>query len=699
MKTHWFGQASYRGGIMSRRTIEGLLWVLLAVSPVWGCDEGAGSSLEAKDGLSSDLADALSASDVPQVDVALEVGIPAEDPYTGEGGAIPSFQLKGADFFDLPFPIDSRRSASGRVNLDGFPNPYKIALVDQYIQKAEDRLDGFSPNGSIYFHFDSPLDTSVFPSLQESILADSTVQLVNITKGSAKYGQQSPVELFYWDQDAPVDGYYLKPYLLMARPMGGFPLLPGETYACVVLRTMTDKDGKNLSASPVVQDALVRGEGDAANLFKPLRSWILEAKPFSVWDVSVATVFTTSVPTKDMERVAKYLKEEATLELVHAPKLVGDKYGLTQFVGVYRAPNFMHGDAPYDKGGDFKFGADGKPLVHHMEDIPFTIGIPMKRDGMGPVWPVVEMSHGTGGDRFSFVYDGSGYELGEEGIATISIDQPLHGDRYTGPSVNVELYSFNFTNPSSGRTLFQQAALDNVALTRILGQLEFEDADGVVHSFDTNKVGYFGHSQGGITGALFVAFEDGIQGAVLSGAGGGLAYTILLRKEIDSGSAVDIKQMVATMLKLKYSDELDLFHPVMTLIQMLVDVTDPINYTPHYFHPRFREKPLPLFVTSGIDDPYTPAITAENMAVAGGIPQAAPVLHNHPGFSLRGMTPVALPASDNLAVGDGDLVTAVMAQFDGYGHFPIFDDQRAIAMYTHFMATTLFDGKPEVSDE
>lgn len=682
---------------MSRRVNVGMTWVLLLTAAmVWGCDNAGSSSTPTEDGVLTDLADTVSADDSPQTDLVPEQDIPDQDPYTGEAGAVPSFQLTSDDFFDLPFPIDSRRSASGRVNLDGFPNPYKIPLVDQYIQKAEDRLDGFSPNGTIYFHFDAALDSDQFPSLQKSMQEDAGVQLVNVTKGSPSYGQRIPIELFYWDKEAPVEGYYLRPYLLMARPLGGFPLAAGETYACVVLRTTKDAQGKNLAAAPVVQDALVRAQGDAAKLLDPLRSWILEAKPFSVWDVSVATVFTTSVPTKDLERVARYLKEEGTLELVQPPKLAGDKYGLTQFVGVYRAPNFMHGDAPYDKGGDFKFGDDGKPLVDHMEDIPFTIGIPMKREGMGPVWPVVEMSHGTGGDRFSFVYDGSGYELGEKGMATISIDQPLHGDRYTGPSVNVELYSFNFTNPSSGRTLFQQAALDNVALTKILGQLEFEDAEGVVHSFDTSKVGYFGHSQGGITGALFVAVEDGIQGAVLSGAGGGLAYTILLRKEIDSGAAVDIKQMVATMLKLKYADELDLFHPVMTLIQMLVDVTDPINYTPHYFYPRFREKPLPLFMTSGIDDPYTPAITAENMAIAGGIPQAAPVLHNHPGFALKGMTPVALPAKGNLAVGDGGFVTAVMAQFDGYGHFPIFDDDTAISMYTNFMATTLFDGKPEV---
>ncbi len=296
---------------MSWRTSVAVLAVLLFGSmATWGCDsqnsdkEATGQDIDA-----NDVSDART-SELSPTETTSDLGIPTEDPYTGTPGAMASFDLAPKAFFDLPFPIDSRRKAGGRPNLDGFPNPYKIALVDQYIQKAEDQLDGFSPNTTVYFRFDAALNKAQFPSLQKSLQADSSVQLINVTAGSSRFGEHIPLEIFYWDKEAPIEGYYLEPYLLMARPLGGFPLAPGETYACVVLRTMTDATGKNLGASPDVQEALVRGQGPAAKLLAPLREWILQSDPFSVWDVAVATVFTVANPTSDLFRVAKFLKEE-----------------------------------------------------------------------------------------------------------------------------------------------------------------------------------------------------------------------------------------------------------------------------------------------------------------------------------------------------------------------------------------------------
>ncbi len=682
---------------MRKLSLNGGLVLVLVVAALWACDESADGGgpdtvSDAMDSVEPEQ-DQVTADDLEDPDSGKE--IPTEDPYTEPSGAEASFDVAGSGFFDKPFPTDLRRTASGRLNLTGFPNPYKLSLITQYVDKAQEAVDGFSPSSTVYFRFDAPLADNKFPKLAETVTASSEVQLVNVTSGSPSYGRRIPVEMFYWDREAPTPGYYLEPYLLMARPLGGFPMAAGETYACMVLRDLRDASGKQLTPTPAVQDALVRAQGPLADSLAPLRTLLTTTDGPSVWDVAVATVFTVSNPTKDLLKVADFLRQKGQIDVAQQAKSIGPKYGLSLYSGYYLAPNFMHGDPPYDKGGDFKFDADGAPVVHHMEKIPFTIGLPQNQTPPAGGWPVVQMSHGTGGSRNSFTYDGSGYELAQKGFATISIDQPLHGDRYTGPSINVEIYSFNFTNPSSGRTLFQQAALDNVALTKALGDMAFKDEDGRTHRFNTSKVGYFGHSQGGITGALFVAVEDGIDAAVLSGAGGGLAYTILLRKEIDSGQSVDIKQMMAMLLKLKFDDELDLFHPMMTLIQTLVDATDPLNYTPHYFKPRFRQKPLPVFMTSGIDDPYTPAITAENMALAGGIPLKHPVLHTHPGFELAGLQPAALPVSNNLSW-EGESVTALMAQFDGYGHFPIFDDESAIAMYTNFMYSALIEGAPKV---
>jgi pimeloyl-ACP methyl ester carboxylesterase len=199
--------------------------------------------------------------------------------------------------------------------------------------------------------------------------------------------------------------------------------------------------------------------------------------------------------------------------------------------------------------------------------------------------------------------------------------------------------------------------------------------------FDSARIGYFGHSQGGLTGALFLAVARDLRAAVLSGAGGGLSDTILLRKELDSGTNFDIKATLEGILELEYEDELDLFHPVLTLVQTLVETTDPINYSAYYLNDRFVDDPINVLITEGVDDPYTPAVTTDALAIAGRIPVIAPKVHDHPGFDLLDLTPIHLPVQGNQQAEDGRVSTAVLAQFEGYGHFVAFDNPTCRAYY------------------
>jgi pimeloyl-ACP methyl ester carboxylesterase len=329
------------------------------------------------------------------------------------------------------------------------------------------------------------------------------------------------------------------------------------------------------------------------------------------------------------------------------------------------------------------------------EEVFFGLSVP--KSAMPPGgWPVVQYSHGTGGDRFSFVGD-IAPQMAKLGIAVISIDQPLHGKRGGGglSPANLEFYSFNFSNPSAARNLFRQSALDSVAVTRLL-RTQTLDAEGKTVAFDPGRVAFFGHSQGGITGALYVAVDGDTRAAVLSGAGGGLAYTILLRKEVDSGFNLDIKAALEAMLGLKFEDEFTLFHPVLTLCQMLVDVTDPINYSPFYFHPRFRQEPLHLLLTEGVEDPYTPAVTTENLAIAGLVPPMFPVVHGNPGFVAAAVGAAKLPVSNNLQLPDGKAATALLAQFEGFGHFVAFQSPECQALWISFLATGLKQSTPVI---
>ena len=70
-----------------------------------------------------------------------------------------------------------------------------------------------------------------------------------------------------------------------------------------------------------------------------------------------------------------------------------------------------------------------------------------------------------------------------------------------------------------------------------------------------------GHSQGGLTGALALPWmSQDIEGAVLSGAGGVLAMTIVKRKD-----PLDFQALMEGILQLDEGDELNELHPMVTL--------------------------------------------------------------------------------------------------------------------------------------
>ena len=119
--------------------------------------------------------------------------------------------------------------------------------------------------------------------------------------------------------------------------------------------------------------------------------------------------------------------------------------------------------------------------------------------------------------------------MGARGIAVVGIDQVLHGPRNPGSSPQISF--FNFQNPLSARDSTRQGAADNVALLRLLLGFDFTERhpNGRTVRFDPDRIYFMGHSQGGLTGPPWLAYEPLIKGAVLSGAGG-LIYLSLLNK-------------------------------------------------------------------------------------------------------------------------------------------------------------------------
>jgi hypothetical protein len=310
-------------------------------------------------------------------------------------------------------------------------------------------------------------------------------------------------------------------------------------------------------------------------------------------------------------------------------------------------------------------------------------------------WPVVLYGHGTTGD-WSTCIDGTEAEAVREGVVMICIDQPLHGTRGVGGEVDV-LEVFNFVNAASGRTSFRQSAADVIFQSRMVASGRFDMPAGTTNfpqavTMDPDRILFFGHSHGALSGMLVMAVDPRIDGAVLSGGSGVMAETLLRRKDY-----ADIQALIAVVAGLE-SEQLDTFHPVVNLAQLLVDATDPINYAPYWLNPLSGGKAKDVLMFSGSRDEASPAVGADAVAAAAGVPLAQPIDHASPAHALRDLAPLPLPLSNNLPAADGTIVTGAFVQIAGGDHFVAITVRGYIDMWRAFFRGYLQSGFPVVGN-
>lgn len=620
----------------------------------------------------SDRGDAIEEADGDVAEIAADV--PGLGIDYGDGGVVLRYEPAAREFTATPWPSD-RLLKDGHVDLGTFPNPNEINIIQRYLEYGEEVLDGWSRNGSVYFQLSAPLDPASLPSAETTMSEPkAAVQLVDVTPGGAHYGERRP--LLFEQVDGKDDPFYLGPTLAV-RPVFGFPLADRGTYCAFVTRALKGADGKYLAANPAFDTAL-----STEPSLGPLRAW-LEDAPVLASDLASATCFTTQDATREMRILEAFIAgrpSTAPEELVYT----GKTQNFYEVVGWYHTPNFQSGDKPYrDEGGDLKLDEAGQPIVQEDERVRFRLLIPRNSEMPAAGWPIILYSHGTFGDWKTCV-EGSEAEAVREGLAMICVDQPLHGARRVNPNEEVNyLDVFNFLNPRSGRMTFRQSAVDTMWLSKMVTDGRFDlaaDATefGQVIKLDPATIVFFGHSHGGLAGTIVLASDARIKGAVLSGASGVMIETILLRKD-----PLDISSTLALVLGV-LPERLDTFHPAMTLAQTLVDATDPINYAPYWLNPVTGGNSKHVFMTEGTMDEASPAVGADAVAAAAGIPLLNPVAEVSPAHVLRHLEPVSMPVNSNLLSSNGQVVTGAIRQFKGGDHFVALTDPTAIQIWRGF---------------
>jgi hypothetical protein len=631
-------------------------------------------------------------------------------------------------FFSAPWPDDRRLASDGTVPTDHFPNPNGQGTLAATLLTTGDHLvHGWGTSAPAYMPLSGPIDTASLPVPKAS---NPSVFIVDIDPSSPERGQKAVVDFHFYGTAFS----FMQANVLAVRPVPGFPLRPKTKYALVVTTDLKDAQGRSVGPQKPFWDVLVgwpqgSAETAAAKFYKPLLNE-LNREHLSLQKVAGASIFTTQPVLDEMITLRDYLQSLPAPSfkpgtLTYEPKLSVPANGATPgyyvFEATYPATNMQHGSPPFElSGGDFEYDAGGKPIPGYTENMRVSVIVPTTPEPPGG-WPVVMYSHGTGGDFLSIIeeYEALGPTITQNGVAVFGIDQILTGPR-SGLSTAAQatgcfgmLVDNCFIDPINavaGRNNMRQSALDNVTLARLIANPatvipsaadsttvhSFTNPTGKPITFNAAKLGFIGHSQGGLTGALYLPLDPAPLGGVVSGAGGLVTATILQRQNPQLLPLVE----GPLLLNLPAGESLDWYHPVLALIQTLAEAVDPINWGRYWVkEPAPNGRPKSIFTTSGLLDLDTPADTAEFLNTAAGLPQLLPLARDSMSYDLSGIAPVMTPLSGNLKSG-GTTVTAAFHQWAApQRHFVIFDDREARHQWSNFLTSLVKQGVATIPED
>ncbi len=632
-------------------------------------------------------------------------------------------ELSGTHFYDHPFPSDLRRDGAGKVVYEGFNDPFQSVLLGSYIKATKGLLDGFSPVGTCYMRFTGELDMAVLPrDPGESTKTDSAVQLVDVDPGSPERGKRHPVDISF----RATPGVYVQKDTLSVMPMPGLPLRTRNRYALVVTTRARTAGGAGVKPSADLEEVL--GTRPATSRTEAVRAAfgpaLEELARAGIARDSVAhlTVFTTSDPTDELFRAVDDVHASVPAPLAKDWSSKQKTLAYDVYEGNFGpVPNYQSGKVPYaHEGGSFQLDAKGKPVVQNMFDMRFSMVIPKSDRCPEPEagYPVVIYAHGTGGDYRSIMSASIGPALAAQCMVTMGVDQIFHGTRPGAPPEedpnrdgNIQLLFFNLNNPFAARSNGRQSAIDVVQQVRLFTDSKVSlpeevSTTGAAIHFDPSRIVFYGHSQGGVNGPLYLAADRSARGGVLSGTGSMLTIALLEKTE-PKPSVANALRILLSLTDPEDAKELDLFHPAINLTQAIVDPTDPIHYMGRIIKaPRTGFAPKSIFQTEGIDadgkgDSYAPPHGIEVASVALGLPRQGPGVWPLREAQYAGLGDVLIPVdglSGNLA---GGKATGALAQFvpkrGSDGHFVAYDVPEARSQIAKFLRNLANDPKGRIS--
>lgn len=607
--------------------------------------------------------------------------------FVGLTTVTPRFEPSAADFYRLPWPLDSRVTVDGAPELSDFPNPSDILLVEAYAEVVETYTRGFSTLPVLYTSLSGALVPDMLPPPAGTLSAASTVQLVRL--GDGQCTERYPLEVTFVTEAET----YTAANTLRAATVNGWVLEPATPYAFVVLRSLGETQGTTVGVAPGFRDALAGTHPDAAlnAAYAPLRD-CLDTSGIDPSMIAVAAVFTTQDPVRETRLMRDVALNEANdpevVQWVLEEELSNSRF--TVYGGRYTTPIFQRGLTPYagiGDGGGVVLGDDGMPEIQRYEEVPFSVAVPT--DVEGPL-PVLLWEDGTAvgsaSDRavqFGHLGEDPFNAALERGFAIVNFQPQFHAGR-SGPGADEVLHSFNFLNPESGRTAFRQQVVDTSYFVRLLR--DHQDQMPGIPALDTDRMVYGGHSQGAIVGAMVAGVDDAFDGYFLNGVGAVLGIVIIERKD-----PLDIASTLGGLLQV--SGVLDRFHPIVQLAQLGADPVDPANYVRYWRGWEGFESGNHVLMSNGYEDDTTHFTQIDAITIAADAAPIRPTGWDVDPFRVWQRESEVLPISGNRTSLDGSPLTLASYLDGDQGHFTIYNNASVMRMGADFWLSAL-DGTP-----
>lgn len=563
-------------------------------------------------------------------------------------------------FLDRPFPSDELLDSEGRLVLDDFPLPESDlgqTLVGGWATSAQASVYGFSHLAPVYVRLSAPIE--VEPTYEAT--DDAPIRLLSLDSE-----HRVPVRTRFI-ADPAGDPFYA-PNTLAVAPQPSHPLRSGERYALVLDRSLvavSDDLPAELDDEPRVAFATTFTVQDSLGQLQQLRDATLaelDAHPEYLQPTALREVVSldfapdqTPSGRNATRCTVTYASGETEVTWL-APRTEPDTFTVdlaTDAMQVFEARIQTIAwrplnELPYASPGigfltDFgrtdghiHFAADGS-LLATPEPEAMRIVLQVPRDAEATA--LFTWDHGTGGQAYSAVQHPSAARRSDDlrhaaaaaGVAILSRDQPLYGQRYPliDEGFDGSLGFYNIANLPAFRDNQRQGAVDHWVLTAFARDV----LPGLDLGVQPTRIGAFGHSLGSVTNHIALAGAEGDDAelAFMSGSGGYLAnYVVntgllgsdndvveLLEAFVDADLPPDANGSEAVGALIGVPEEgwalVDDMHPVFALFQTIMDPSDPLALAPH--------QPVPEQFLVGIGDDQVPNLTTEWLLDA--LPDAA----------------------------------------------------------------------------